>query len=101
MPNQSQPFHWRQDVRAWLTEVVTYQQRTYLDFHTAAVHCKASFPASGLVTVAGQVIYKGLAEWAVKTALREADSSLRLGLDDATVEFLTTLAMDVVLPTAA
>lgn len=100
-PRKSQPFHWRQDVRQWLSEVLQYQRQSGLHFRTAASHCQQSFPSSELVLFAGQAVYKGIAVWAVKTALREAAASLGVTMDDETVDFLADLAVDVILPAAA
>lgn len=99
--NKSQPFHWRQDVSQWLSRVFEYQRQSGLDFRIAASYCQQSFPTSGLVAFAGQAVYKGLAVWAVKTALRDAAVSLGVSLDDATVDFLADLGVDVILPAAA
>jgi hypothetical protein len=98
---KSQPFHWRQDVKVWLASVVRYGQESGFDFRTAASHCQQTFPTSDLVAFAGHAIYKGIAGWAVKTALREAATSLQINMDDATLDFLTDLAVDVILPAAA
>lgn len=100
-PNKSQPFHWRRDVREWLSQVFQYQRRSGLDFHTAASHCQQSFPTSDLVAFAGQTLSRGIAMWAVKAALKEAAAALDISLDDATFDFLADLAVDVILPAAA
>jgi|ERR1035438_1555952 hypothetical protein len=99
--NKSQLFRWRSDVRQWLDEVVQYQQQTGLSFPNAASCCKESFPSSDLVTFAGSAVHKGIAEWAIKTAIKEAATSLDVPIDDETVDFLTALAVDVILPAAA
>jgi hypothetical protein len=98
---KSQPFHWRQDVKRWLAEVGQYQRQSGLSFQTAASHCRQSFPSSDLVVLAGQAVYKGIAEWAVKNALREAAASLQINIDDTTLDFMTNVAVDAILPAAA
>jgi hypothetical protein len=100
-PKRSQFLHWRRDVRQWLSEVVQYQRQSGLDFRTAASHSRQSFPSSDLVVFAGQAIAKGIAVWAVKTAIKEAAASIGVTLDDEMVDFLADLAVDVILPAAA
>lgn len=100
-PKKSQPFHWRRDVKQWLSEVLQYQQQSGLKFRTAAAQCQQSFPSSDLVVFVGQSVAKGIAVWAVKTALREAAASLGFSLDDETLDFLADLAVDALLPMAA
>ena len=98
---KSEVFHWRRDVRQWLSEVLQYQRQSGLNFQTAATHSQQSFPSSDLVAFTGHVIYKGIAVWAVKAALREAAASLGVTLNEATLDFLTDMAVDVILPVAA
>lgn len=100
-PRKSQLFHWRRDVRQWLSEVLQYQRQSGLSFRTAASHCQQTFPSSDLVVFAGQAVAKGIAVWAVETALREAATSLGFNLDNESVDFLAGLAVDVILPAAA
>jgi hypothetical protein len=100
-PKKSQLFHWRQDVRQWLSDVLQYQRQSGLNVQIVAFRSKQSFPSSDLVVLAGQAVARGVAEWAVRTALRDAATSLGVTLDDADIEFLTELAMDLVLPAAA
>jgi hypothetical protein len=96
---KSKPFHWRSDVRSWLQAVLQYHQQTGLSFHTAATQHQATFPRSDWVVLEGTV-YRGLATWAVKSAIREAAMSANISLDDATVDFLADLAVSVLLPAA-
>jgi hypothetical protein len=98
---KSQTFHWRQDVKQWLAEVVQHQRQSGFSFQIAASHCKQSFPSSDLLVLTGQAVHKGIAVWAVKNALREAATSLQINVDDATLDFLTDLAVDAILPAAA
>jgi hypothetical protein len=71
-----------------------------LNFRTAAQRSQQNFPISALVEFAGRSIAKGLAEWAVKNALREAAASLNLTLDNDTLDFLADIAVDAILTTA-
>lgn len=101
-PKKSQLFQWRQDVRQWVSEVFFQLQRqSGLNFRIAASHWQQSFPSSDLVPFAGQAVTKGVAQWVVKTALRDAATSLGVTLGDEDVNFLADLAMDVILPAAA
>jgi hypothetical protein len=98
---KSQLFHWRQDVTQWLTGVAQYQRQSGFNLATAASHCRQSFPTSGLVVFVGQAVSKGIAGWAVKTTLRDAATSLGIPMDDATLDFVSDLAVDAILPAAA
>jgi hypothetical protein len=97
---RSKPFQWRRDVRNWLASVLQYQQRSGLNLRIAAQHSHQNFPSSALVEFVGRYIEKRLAVWAVKTALREAATSLNLELDNGTLDFLADLAVDTILATA-
>ncbi len=97
---QSEAFQWRRDVRSWLASVLQYQQQSGLSFRTAAHHCQQSFPSSAVVQFAGRSISKGIAAWAVKDALRGAATSLNVSIDADTLDFLSDLAVDVILAAA-
>jgi hypothetical protein len=69
-----------------------------LSFSNAASCCKESFPSSDLVAFAGGAVHKGIAEWAIKTAIKEAATSLGKRLYPLVS---AALAVDVILPAAA
>ena len=97
---RSKQFQWRRDVRNWLDSVLKYQRQSGLSLRTAAQHSQQNFPTSALVEFVGRSVEKRLAVWAVKSALREAETSLNLAIDNDTLDFLANLAVDAILATA-
>ena len=96
---RSQPFQWRRDVRNWLSSVLQYQQQYGLSLRSAAQYSQQNVPVSALVEFVGRYVERRLAAWAVKSALREAATSLNLILDNGTLDFLAELAVDSILAT--
>ncbi len=97
---RSKQFQWRRDVRNWLDSVLQYQRQYGMSFRSAAQYSQQNFPSSTLVEFIGRSVERRLAVWAVKSALREAATSLNLAIDNDTLDLLTNLAIDTILATA-
>jgi len=97
---RSKPLHWRRDVRNWLASVQQYQRRYGLDLRRAALYQGQNFPTNALIEFIGRFIEKKLAMWVIKNALQESGAALSVPLDDATLNFMTNLAVDSVLASA-
>lgn len=97
MPQQTQLTGWRAQVRDWLALVIERQDQSFhRDFAQAAQELKGSFPNSFWIALAGQFV-KPLAVWIVKSALNDAAKELGLTLSDATLSFLSDLAVDALI----
>lgn len=97
---RSKPLRWRRDVRNWLASIQQYQRRYGLDLRRAAQHEGQNFPTNALIEFIGRSVEKKLAMWVIKNALRESAAALSVPLDDATLNFMTNLALNSVLASA-
>lgn len=97
---QTQMTGWRLQVRYWLQIIRDHQLRPYLaEFRRSASEMQSDFPRALLPVLAAH-IYRPLATWLVKAALKDAASDLGVTLDDPTLDFLADLAVDALLATA-
>lgn len=93
------PSSWRGRVQEWLAVVLQHRHAFGYDLRSAAIQVQSQFPKNSLVTVMAQV-YRDLAVWFVKSAIREAATSMGVTLDDTELDFLADLAVMAVLPVA-
>src|ERR1700693_120054 len=91
---QTQLTGWRLNVRNWLAAVIQQQNRSYrAEFVRAANELKSSFPKNFWIALAAQFV-KPLAVWILKSAFKDAATTLGITLNDETLEFLSELAID-------
>jgi hypothetical protein len=97
---QAQLTGWHLKVRNWLQGVINHQQRTfYAEFRRAAAENQGSFPKAILPILAAH-LYRPLAIWLVKSALKQASTDLGITVDDPTLTFLADLGVDALMATA-
>jgi hypothetical protein len=96
LQQQPQTINWRAQVRNWLQSVDNHRRTFGVDLTTAAIQNRANFPKSTLVLFAGQIL-RSLATLIVKSALRDAATSLNMTLDDATLDALSDIVVTVLL----
>ena len=82
---------WRNQVRAWVGEVVTHYRR-FPHVELATIAQQHEFPTTVMVGVA-RCISSQLAGSIVKAALRRAATDLDITMDDTELDVLTSVAV--------
>jgi hypothetical protein len=96
---QTQLTGWYLKVRNWLQAVLNRQRQLFANFELVARQQQAAFPRAVLPVIAAH-LFRPLAVWLVKSALKEAADDLGITLDDQTLSFLADLAVDSLMATA-
>jgi len=90
---QPQPVGWRARVGSWLQAVDQYQHMYFVDLRTSATQCASDFPKNMLLVILSQ-IFRSLAVWFVKSAIKDAATQLGVSLSDAEVNVLADVAVN-------
>jgi hypothetical protein len=90
--NQSSPRSWRNKVKNWLLVVQQHRQPFNYDIRSAVIQSQQTFPSNLLL----RILVEFAKEWAtkyVRTAIKDAATSLGLSLSDGELDLLSELAI--------
>lgn len=90
---QPQAVAWRARVGSWLQAVDHYHHMYFVDLRTSAAQCASDFPRNMLLVILSQ-IFRSLAVWFVKSAIKDAATQLGVSLSDAEVNVLADVAVN-------
>lgn len=90
---QPQAIGWRARVRNWLQVVDQHRHMYFSDLRVSARQYAGDFPRNLLLVIVSQ-IFRSIAVWLVKSAIRDAASELGVSLSDAEVGVLADVAVD-------